>query len=364
MRNNTPNVLSTSKTSMAARPVTVSQTSISGAPQSAHIATLSGQIDEALRPYLRGDGAYALIGYPDHSNVGDNAIWMGEIECLERLCKASPRYVAFRQNCDWAQLLRALPEGPIFIHGGGNFGDVWPENQVFREEALSRLRGRQIVQLPQSIHFADARVRSRAAAAIELHGNFVILARDEQSFAFAKASFPCQTELVPDMAMALGARSLLGRQRHELLMVLRKDRERTLQTTADKKHLPSRTLIRDWVPRKEPGLRQFMRLATTLDLGLPARTDANPWREHYYRKLAQQRLTRGMRLLSSAHFVISDRLHVHILCTLLRIPHAIIDQSYRKISSYIATWTGEFAPVELCGDLDEAIASWRRRRTA
>jgi pyruvyl transferase EpsO len=328
-----------------------------------NIARLGATIDEALRSYVTAAGAYALLDFPDHSNVGDSAIWIGEIECLERLWGTAPRFVAQRSKCDWERLERAVPRGPIFLSGGGNFGDIWPEQQIFREGALERLHGRLVVQLPQSIHFSDDAALRRAAVAIERHGNFVLLVRDRQSFAIAKSAFSCRIELVPDMALALGMRSPLGTPQHELVMVMRKDRERgrSASTAVEK---PANTIVRDWVPPKEPGLRQRIWTQMLLQHGL-ARSDAvrDAWRERYYRRLAEARLRRGIRLLSSGRFVISDRLHVHILCTLLGIPHATLDQSYGKTSAFIASWTDGFAPFELCSDLDGTLESWRRRST-
>jgi pyruvyl transferase EpsO len=326
------------------------------------IGRLGATIDDALAPYAPADGSFALLDYPDHSNVGDSAIWMGEIACFERLFGTAPRFVAQRSKCDWDRLREAVPTGPIFLHGGGSFGDFWPMQQRFREEALERLAGRLVVQLPQSIHFADKSALRRAAAAIERHGNFVLLVRDWQSFAVAKKSFSCRIELVPDMAIALGPLSPMGSPRHELVMVLRRDLEK-LEAAAAPFQKPEKTLVRDWVPPKEPGLRQVTWTRMRLESGLPrSHAEMDLWRERYYRKLSAARLSRGIKLLSSGRFVITDRLHVHILSTLLDIPHATLDQSSGKISSFIASWTSDFAPVELCPNIDAALRSWRRRR--
>jgi pyruvyl transferase EpsO len=289
---------------------------------------------------------------------------MGELACFERLCGTAPRFVAERSKCDWDRLREAVPSGPIFLHGGGNFGDFWPMQQQFREEALDRLRGRLVVQLPQSIHFSDPALLDQAAAAIERHGNYVLLVRDGESFAIAKKSFSCRVELVPDMAMALGVRARMGMPRHELVMVLRKDREK-LQATAVPFKRPRRTLVKDWVPAKEPGLRQLTWTQMRLESGRPrSHADMDRWREQYYRSLAEARLSRGIKLLSSGQFVITDRLHVHILCTLLDIPHATLDQISGKISAFIAAWTDGFTPGELCSDVDQALQNWRGRAPA
>jgi hypothetical protein len=44
-------------------------------------------------------------------------------------------------------------------------------------------------------------------------------------------------------------------------------------------------------------------------------------------------------LLGSGRVVITDRLHGHILCTLLEIPHVVLDNSYGKISRFLDSFT-------------------------
>jgi pyruvyl transferase EpsO len=56
-------------------------------------------------------------------------------------------------------------------------------------------------------------------------------------------------------------------------------------------------------------------------------------------RLAAWRVRRGMRLLGTGARVVTDRLHAHILCLLLGIPHTTLDNSYGKLSTFIGTWT-------------------------
>jgi pyruvyl transferase EpsO len=58
----------------------------------------------------------------------------------------------------------------------------------------------------------------------------------------------------------------------------------------------------------------------------------------FYYQLAKERLLRGETLLSSGKVVVTDRLHAHILCTLLDIPHVVLDNSYRKIGNFRDAW--------------------------
>jgi exopolysaccharide biosynthesis predicted pyruvyltransferase EpsI len=46
-----------------------------------------------------------------------------------------------------------------------------------------------------------------------------------------------------------------------------------------------------------------------------------------------------MRLISAGRVVVTDRLHGHILCLLLGLPHVLLDNAYGKISNFHRMWT-------------------------
>lgn len=61
-------------------------------------------------------------------------------------------------------------------------------------------------------------------------------------------------------------------------------------------------------------------------------------RVHRFITRAESRLAGGIALLERGKIVVSDRLHVHILCELARKPHYVLDNSYGKLGAYIDTW--------------------------
>jgi pyruvyl transferase EpsO len=71
-------------------------------------------------------------------------------------------------------------------------------------------------------------------------------------------------------------------------------------------------------------------------------------------RLAQQRTRRGCRLLSRGRIVVTDRLHAHILCTLLGIPHIVLDNNCGKLSGFIRCWTAEHPLCHLADSVEEA----------
>ena len=53
--------------------------------------------------------------------------------------------------------------------------------------------------------------------------------------------------------------------------------------------------------------------------------------------------------------MITDRLHAHILSTLLDIPHVALDNDYGKIGSYLAAWTKNYPLVLTASSPQEAM---------
>ena len=57
-----------------------------------------------------------ILDFPDIKNVGDSAIWLGEVEYLKNFHGVKPGYVSTIKSYDPAVLKRMHPEGNIFIH--------------------------------------------------------------------------------------------------------------------------------------------------------------------------------------------------------------------------------------------------------
>jgi len=117
------------------------------------IGGLGDRIHDCLAPYISQELPLAIVDFPDIRNCGDSAIWLGEVAYLKQRFNKRADYVSRIVDFSAEELERRVPEGPVFIHGGGNFGDIWVAHQDFREAILERFPNRQIIQLPQSIHY-------------------------------------------------------------------------------------------------------------------------------------------------------------------------------------------------------------------
>jgi exopolysaccharide biosynthesis predicted pyruvyltransferase EpsI len=297
-----------------------------------------------------GEAPFALVDFPDHANVGDSAIWVGTTAYFRAHRGREPRYVSSIDSFSEAALRASVPEGPIFVHGGGNFGDLWPRHQEFREHLLERFPDREIIQLPQSIHFDDPARAEATARAIARHGKFRLFVRDQASYDFAAARFDCEIALCPDMALFIGA---LDREDPDVdvFCLLRTDRERAVWEDTGRAGYTSR--VADWLVECPVSVeaRKLLRVLREMRRG---QWDRLALRAATYDAAAWARVLRGCRLLSSGRVVITDRLHAHLLSLLLDIPHAVLDNSYGKLGRFLDVWTGEAAGVHYVASIDDA----------
>lgn len=63
----------------------------------------------------------------------------------------------------------------------------------------------------------------------------------------------------------------------------------------------------------------------------------------------------GFELLGSAHFVITDRLHGHILSTVIGVPHVLMDSKLGKNLNFHNTWTRDCACTKITKSIDSAF---------
>lgn len=314
-------------------------------------------IRDVLDPIIPGGRPLALFDFPNHSNVGDSAIWLGEQDYLMKRGLSSS--VVWMTDAAAAEV-RELPALPhdciVLIHGGGNFGDLWPDHQRLRERLLQHYRAHRIIQLPQSIHFSDALKAEQSRAIFSAHPDFHLVVRDYQSLRIAQALYACHTHLCPDMALHLVRWQRPTSATHDLFALLRTDREQRAEagTSSASRH---NIVFDDWINEAPNAAVRADRTLLTLETRYPNRfTTPQAVRQFLYKRLAAQRMDRGCRQLASGRVLISDRLHAHILCTMMGIPHVVLDNSYRKIGNFRDAWhTGE-ALCQSATHIEEAVA--------
>ncbi|TIS59725.1 polysaccharide pyruvyl transferase family protein [Mesorhizobium sp.] len=320
------------------------------------IAKLKDMIHDCLKDYVSDEEPVAILDFPDIRNCGDSAIWLGEMAYLKDRFGKRPAYVSRMHDFSPEDLDRVMPTGPIFVHGGGNFGDLWITHQDFRERVLERFPERQIIQFPQSIHYKSQERAKESARIIGRHKNFVLLVRDEESKQFAEKHFDCQVRLCPDMAFCIGELQPAASE-FPVLAMLRAD----LEKSGD----PDRSAHPD-VPMEDWITESARRVRVSKALGAASALLALKPAEMRLRKLdaaAHNRFRRGIRQISRGRAIVTDRLHVHICSLLLGRPHAVLDNNYGKIRRFMAAFSGGTDLSYKATSLDDGIA-WARHEAS
>ncbi|MFZ6004375.1 MAG: polysaccharide pyruvyl transferase family protein [Actinomycetota bacterium] len=309
-----------------------------------------------MRDALAGNDRAVLIDFPHHSNVGDSAIWLGERRALRELGVTVP-YACSLGTWNVRAARAAVGDGVVLLHGGGNFGDVWPAHQQFREHVIATMRDKRVIVLPQTIHFSSDEAMRRAANALGTHPDITVLVRDRPSRGAAER-LGVNTVLCPDPAFALGALRRRAPVQPQIWL-LRTDAEAIDHPAS----VPEGVVPVDWLrPGSTSALRRGpitvgrvafsagRRLDRVLVAG-PLRGDLS-WRS--FDRIAREHLHRGARLVSDGNVVVTDRLHGHILCLLLGIPHVVLDNHYGKLRRFIEAWTHESPLVRTAESTEQA----------
>jgi exopolysaccharide biosynthesis predicted pyruvyltransferase EpsI len=297
------------------------------------VERIRGQLLGELAPLFAGVTEWDLVDFPHHFNCGDSAIWLGSVKIAEELGIK----VASTTSSRMYRPDKLKADGPVVIHGGGNFGGLYPQHDDLRIRILTDFPDRPVVQMPQSIELTNAAGLEKLKRAIGLHRDFTLLVRDHRSLAIARREFDCRIELVPDAAFALGN---LDRRppREDVVLQARRDKE-----AADEQISGHPTV--DWNKADILSLRNLSRSAVSVAGKFPAPTLTSA----VVNRFARQNLQWAIQTLSTGHVLVTDRLHGHVIATLCGIEHIVVNDRYGKVRALWETWTQDapmatFAP--------------------
>lgn len=275
-----------------------------------HIRTRQAQVLNDLdrtTPPLLIDPAY-------HRNVGDSMITYGERSFLGSV-----------DECRYVQAHASMPacrddgQHSLWWHGGGNWGDLWPQVQQARIQSLEDFPDSSIISFPQSLYYRDKQ-RERQDAVVLNNARWILMWREHESFERAQELYPLAKHLlVPDIAFQLGPYES-GPPQFDLLFLLRNDHESIYAEYRSRSALKpivgdvSYTIV-DWEDRMEIfGDENYLF------------TD------------------RAIELLSMGRVVICDRLHAAILAYISGLPFVYLDQESGKVSKTLRvafeSWDG------------------------
>ena len=126
------------------------------------------------------------LDYPLYGNVGDLLIMKG----TEAFFEAYGIKVRERWNAENFIPGRRIPKDAIIVcQGGGNFGDLYPHFQQFRERVVEHYPDNRIVILPQSIYYEHEENIIKTRGILAAHPDLHLFTREKASFDFAVKRF-------------------------------------------------------------------------------------------------------------------------------------------------------------------------------
>lgn len=258
---------------------------------------------------------FVIIGSPNHGNMGDVAITWSTIKLLEQLYPDDNVFDITMDEFPYEidaifHLLKT--QDVIILQGGGNLGNMYPDDEMIRRYVISRFRNNRLIIFPQSVYFTDD---SDGKKELEIcsriysdNKNLYMLARDKYSFGIMTKYFKALSARTVDVVLS---QKVQGNALREGAMIcLRGDKESILSDENKKdivdivSSLYSKVVTTDTVIEFDGNKNErFERLADKLDV------------------------------FQNAEIVITDRLHGLIFSVITNTPCVVLPTVNTKITS-------------------------------
>ena len=300
-------------------------------PKEAMVNSFKYLLMDQFRPHLANrDVIY--IDYPVHLNVGDLLIMKGtealfhalNVNIIEYICERNQERL-FRNNVG--------KDIVLVLHGGGNFGDIYPHHQALRERVIEAYPDNKILVMPQSVHYQDGSKLAHVLSLLKSHKNLYMFVRDEYSLGQLNSAFDNEhLKLLPDMAFCISDwwRSI-DHVPEKVLSLRRRDVE-AINTGNQEDSFDWADLFNsyDWFCYKLA--RRLARYENKLliNLGLAP----------FWKWYSQRLILRAVKKFTAYRVVDTDRLHGMILALLIGNEVVMRDNSYGKLHRFATYWLG------------------------
>lgn len=261
---------------------------------------------------------YYVLGTPQHTNLGDSAIVLSEINFLKQcgIRETRIKEVTTEEYKAYKDILkkRIRKFDKIFLHGGGNMGDQWFSEELLRRDMLSTFGQNKIIVFPQTIFYSDTTEGKREeknSIPFYNRNDLTIVAREYMSFERMKCLYPNANVLVTADIVLSTNRGVFGikqQKRMGILLCLRSDMEKAMSLAEHK-------MIEDFLQKNNCQVRvtdMYSECAVT-------------------KKNRYECVKRKMNEFASARLVITDRLHGMVFATVTETPCIVFGNYNYKV---------------------------------
>ena len=272
-----------------------------------------------LQKIIPRDSNAVFIDAPNHDNLGDSFIWLGEEIALSRL-GVQINYHCLSHSNECYDIIPKLHQNlsqksVILLHGGGNQGDLYRFETLMRNRYVKEFPNIRIVFLPQSM-FHDSELYKK-------HKDLHLMVRSHQSMKIIDRYFnDTRGYLVPDSAFMIGPIQPICEPNYDMIFLKRSDKEGIISQDYHQiiatimKEKGYKFKILDWFDYvQEERIYGFFAVKPNDRMRLPR------WS-----------LDVGNRILCQGRVTMTDRLHATILSMLLDKPVVVLENNYRKLN--------------------------------
>lgn len=260
-----------------------------------------------------------IAGTPEHDNMGDSAIVLAMYDFLE-YCGVSKKeiyeityseYNFIEEDLKWIPKKRKL----ILGVGGGNFGDLWYNEQELRERYIRQFVGCPVIIFPQTVFYAEMEKANSAINLFHDRPNVVLCAREQCSYEIMKELFlntGADIMLVPDIVLFTDIKKwgiAENNTRKNVMLCFRNDKEKNIDSS-----------VVDEIKRLlgKMGVRYFVS-----DTVSSERANKENRSALVYNKLRE---------FISARVVVTDRLHGMVFSAITGTPCLVFGNNHHKVS--------------------------------
>ncbi len=279
-----------------------------------------------------------IMGIPAHNNIGDAAIVDAEIKFLRNNFRGYEIKLYSEENFEQVAINAKNDindEDIIFIHGGGNIGNLYKWIEYGRRKVIQTYPNNTIISFPQTTYFEnndDGKNELEISKKIyNNHKNLILLARETKSFEIMKKHFVnARIYLTPDIVMT--EKYIKNIERKNVLLLLRNDIEKKIE----KNHVDK---IRKILKDKTGNI-------------IVSDTIANTGINNLNDMIRQKIIINKIKQCQKAKIVITDRLHGVIFSVITQTPCIILNNFNYKLEESYNTWLKALNYIKLCDNID------------
>lgn len=280
-----------------------------------------------------------LFNTPEHDNIGDHLITLSEMQYLKThysdysICEVTDIEYMWYHN----SIRKYVNPGDIIlITGGGFLGSLWLYNgELNVRRIIQEYPDNRLIIMPQTVFFEqNDRGNHEKMISSEIyngHKNLTICVREKESAKRLSeiVNKNVRIELLPDMALFYDAGYIKAPEKKEVLICLRKDKERVLTEGRHSEILES--LCSKGMTVKE----------TSMHSGRFPGIDKR-----------KAEVDDKLREIKSAELVITDTLHCMISAAITGTPCIAFDNLSGKVKN-VYQWIKDLPYIRMCEDISD-----------